>query len=81
MRTWTNYRTALGGGKYEIGWKEGGTVLCSMRISVSGEEDAVEQALSANLTALRERNSALFYDDTIPPEDPMRMMEAEDVHA
>ena len=78
MKTWTNYRTALGGGKYEIGWKEGGTVLCSMRISVSGEEDAVEQALNANLASLRERNSFLFQDDT----EPMgMMMEAEDVHA
>ena len=71
MRTFTRYKTDLGSGKWEVGWKEGDTILCSMRLSLAGTDDAVDQALAVNTAALRERNSSLFYDDT----EPVTMME------
>lgn len=73
MKTFTAYRENVTGDKWKIGWREGDTELCSQTLEVVGEQDAVRQALDANLSVLRERNSSLFQDDEGP--EPI-MMEA-----
>ena len=59
MKTFTAYRENVTGDKWKIGWREGDTELCSQTLEVVGEQDAVRQALDANLSVLRERNSSL----------------------
>ena len=73
MKTFTAYRENVTGDKWKIGCREVDTDLCSQTLEVVGEQDAVRQALDANLSVLRERNSSLFQDDEGP--EPI-MMEA-----